>query len=67
MKNLIYACLCVMTVLMVCFNLYASYDKPTQGAYCSTTCPNGADITCYSSPCSAGDNYVECNGVRTYC
>lgn len=40
------------------------------GCFADLNCPSGAYIHCSSgSPgtCTAGSNFVECNGVRTYC
>lgn len=37
------------------------------GGNCVVNCPNGNELRCFTVPCSAGDNYVECNGSKTYC
>lgn len=64
MKKALLFCTCLSLASIIGLNIYASTNS---SAYCSVDCSSGAMITCTTSPCSAGDNYVECNGVKTYC
>ena len=53
--------------------LAASVPRVAQtkdGCFADLTCPNGTYISCSSGTpgtCTAGSNFVECNGVRTNC
>lgn len=64
MKKALILCICLSLVSIIGINIYAAIGPSS--AYCSVECDSGAMITCYS-PCSAGDDFVVCNGIKTSC
>ena len=60
-KNIDNSLLCLVS------NIEALAGGESSPSGCVTTCPNGLEMKCPSTPCESGTGYIVCQGTKTTC